>query len=824
MQTTRWILSDSVSSYRCLNGRLSRKNGQDDTDRTPRMSRNEKQTCNELISPALTAAGWAWDREVIIGPGRVNLTGESMYDDSQQIVADYLLRYHNLPLAILEAKAEGIDAADGIQQGSRYAGRLDIRYSISSNGREYILTDNETSENETLSSPPTPEHLLERLVIEIDWPKWESTFKAPWHIDQVSRKKVRGFQEAAIYRTLSTFAQGRDRALLLMATGTGKTFTVFQLCWKLLEGGILDRHHVLFLTDRNSLKNQAYNAFSAFSATERVIVDKDTVSRGAHQVGKVFFANYQNLDEELNGKKLYEHFDADFFDLVIVDECHRSGFGDWFGVLEHFASARHLGLTATPRELQQETRVLSTEEKRRDTYVYFGPPIFTYSLKDAIEDGFLVPYLLEERISNVDEDGYTGPDGKRYATSNFERDIRMPERTKFIAEDLWKLLGKYDLQQEKTIVFCVDDTHAAFMAAELRRLSGDPNFAARITRSERNSHQLERNFAQVGASKPRIAVTVDLLSTGFDAPDVRNIVFARPLKSSILYKQMKGRGTRLCDDIDKRYFTIFDYAGASSLEDSEFDGHPANVQKSKSPKKKSPKKSAATSPPKPVAAGVSVYLSESERYVCLADGRKVPFEEYREQSKEVIREIAPGDIRQLLDLWVVKESRKDLREELREHNIYVPAFRHFYQLDETDDVDILAKVGFDLPRVPSRRDRSNRFWDAEEPWLRSLVGISENVVTPFPKLGTPSAVPLAAEVPAAGYHVDDYRIKFWHAALDHYTLFGIDDLEQGETYRTPQFTEQFGSFASFLKGYGGATRLRENLEDVKRHLYVKMSA
>lgn len=785
------------------------------------MSRNERQTCIDLIEPALGRAGWSWDREVIIGPGRVNLTGESMYDDSQRIIADYLLRFQNLPLAILEAKAEAIDAADGIQQGSRYAARLDIRYSIASNGREYILTDNQGGVSETLAEPPTAADLLERLGIRIDWARWESTFKAPWHLDQVSQKKVRRFQEAAIYRTLATFAQGKNRALLLMATGTGKTFTVFQLCWKFLEGGNLDRHHILFLTDRNSLKNQAYNAFSAFSSTERVIVDKETVARGAHQVGKVFFANYQNLDEELDGKKLYQHFDADFFDLVIVDECHRSGFGDWFGVLEHFATARHLGLTATPRELEQETRVLTSEEKRRDTYEYFGDPIFTYSLKDAIEDGFLVPYLLEERISNVDDEGYTGPDGKRYVTANFERDVRMPERTRFIAEDLWKLLGKYELRDEKTIIFCVDDTHAAFMAAELRRLSGDPNYAARITRSERNSHQLERNFSQVGASKPRIAVTVDLLSTGFDAPDVRNIVFARPLKSSILYKQMKGRGTRLCEDINKRYFTIFDYAGASSLEDSEFDGHPANVQKSKTPKKPATKKAASTTPPKPVAAGVSIHLAGSERYVCLADGRKVPFEDYREQSKEVIREIAPGDIRDLLGLWVGKESRHDLREELREHDIYVPAFRHFYQLDETDDVDILAKVGFDLPRVPTRRDRSNRFWDAEEPWLRSLVGISENTVTPFPRLGVPSGAAMAAE-DAGAYGVDDYRLKFWRAALDHYTLFGIDDLERGETYRTPQFSEQFGSFASFLKNYGGATRLRENLEEVKRHLYVKM--
>lgn len=236
----------------------------------------------------------------------------------------------------------------------------------------------------------------------------------------------------------------------------------------------------------------------------------------------MFFANYQNLDEKLEGKKVFEHFPADFFDLVVIDECHRSGFGDWFSVLEYFESAFQLGLTATPRELDTGPGTAEPEVRRRDTYEYFGEPIFTYSLRQAIEDGYLVPYLLEQRITNLDEQGYM-LDGRVYRTENFERDIRLPDRTKAIAEDIWKTLQKHSLEQEKTIVFCVDDTHAAFMAQELRKVSGDNQYAARITRSERNSHQLERNFAEVGRAKPRVAVTVDLLSTGFDAPDVRSI-------------------------------------------------------------------------------------------------------------------------------------------------------------------------------------------------------------------------------------------------------------------------------------------------------------
>ncbi|MBW4428056.1 MAG: DEAD/DEAH box helicase family protein [Nostoc desertorum CM1-VF14] len=769
------------------------------------MPRNEQQTCRDIIEPALIQAGWEFDREVEIGPGKVNLSGEQMYDPTQKIVADYVLRLSRMPLAILEAKAEHKSAADGMQQGSRYAQRLGLRFSIASNSQEYIVTDNHTGAYQRLTQVPTPWEILDRLGrSNIDWDAWRPVFEYPWYEDQITRRRVRPYQEMAIFEVLDRFSQGMTRVLLLMATGTGKTFTIFQLAWKLLHGNVLQNNRILFVTDRNSLKDQAYRAFAGFASDERVVIDKNTVRRNQHQVGKLFFANYQNLDEELNGKKIYEYFEPDFFDIVVVDECHRSGFGDWFGVLEYFGSAYQLGLTATPREIDDSGRPLTEEEQRRDTYSYFGEPAYTYSLKQAIEDGYLVPYLLEERISNVDADGYTGPDGKRYTTNNFEREIRLPDRTQFIAEDLWQILGRYGLRQEKTIIFCVDETHAAFMAQELRRISGDNNYAARITRSERNSHQLERNFAEIGSGNPRVAVTVDLLTTGFDAPDVKNIVFTRPLKSSILYKQMKGRGTRLCEDMDKRYFTIFDYAGASHLEDSEFDGHPANTQKPKS-KSKSSSGSGSThraedTTPKPVAEGVSVILSNTERYVCLADGRKIPFDDYCEQSKEIIRSISSATLDELLQIWIDQSSRKELYEELKDRDIYISAFQHYLDLDHTDGVDILAKVGFDLVKVPTRHDRVVRFWDQEEYWL--LNQVDEH------------------DIPEE----EQLKSRFWQASLDHYALFGIDDLERGATYSAPQFVALFGNFSSMLRRYGGAFALRSDLDAVKHHLYVPMVA
>jgi type I restriction enzyme R subunit len=764
------------------------------------MARNERQTCTDLIEPALKQAGWSWQAQLRIGCGRVNLSGANMYDEGQEVIADYVLRYRDIPLVVLEAKADSESAADGMQQASRYARRLSLRFSLASNGIDWMLTDNETGAFETLDAVPTADELIARMGVTIDWGRWGATFSANYYVDQVTRKSVRPYQDIAIHKTLWQFAQGNDRVLLLMATGTGKTFTVFQLIWKLLAGRALRRQHILFLTDRNSLKDQAYRAFSALSASERVQIDKETVAQGQHQVGKVFFANYQSLDESLDGKNVYEHYEPDFFDLVVIDECHRSGFGDWFGVLEHFGSALQLGLTATPREIEDGIRDLTDEEKRRDTQHYFGDPVYSYSLKQAIEDGYLVPYLLEERITNVDQDGFIGPDGKHYATANFERDIRMPDRTRVIAEDLWAVLGQYQLREEKTIVFCVDDTHAAFMAQELRRLSGNPDYAARITRAERNSHQLERNFAVVGPSNPRVAVTVDLLTTGFDAPDVKNIVFVRPLRSAILYKQMKGRGTRLCEDVNKRYFTIFDYSGASQLEDAEFDGHPANKQKAASSGKTKSKTDPADGTPKPVGEGVSVIISSSYRYVCLADGSKLPFEEYADKSREFINSVAHHGLDELLRIWTDKKSRDELREGLRDRDIYASAFRHYLDLPDTDDVDILAKIGFQLPRVPSRADRANRLWDQDQIWLLDHLGERD----------------LSEE--------NRFKTHVWQTALDHYRLFGIDDLEVARTYSAPQFAEQFGSFTTLTQRYGGPALLKADLELIKQHIYVPMMA
>ncbi|HZF10499.1 MAG TPA: DEAD/DEAH box helicase family protein [Thermoanaerobaculia bacterium] len=763
------------------------------------MSRDVLQSGRELVELALQGAGWSREAPFEIAPGRVNLTGGAMYDAGQRIVADALLRQGRMPLAVL-ALTGPEEAAAGGERASAQALRLGLRFSLASDGRRHVLTDNRTGEHEPSDVLPGPEDLLRRLGHDpggAAWRRWRPVFDAPWQTD--SGRPVRPYQEMAIGEALSRFARGERRVLLLLASGTGKTFTALQLVAKLFAGGVLPHGRVLYLTDRARLKEQAWQAFAAFGA-ERTVLDRETIARGEPVAGKVAFANYQDLEELHQGRKLYARLPPDTFDLVVVDECYRSGFGDWFGVLQHFGDAFQLGLTATPPELDRRGRRLSPEELCRDTFVYFtgsedGLPAYLYTLKQAIEDGYAVPYLLEERIHDLDDTGFTGPDGRRYATRSFERDLRLPDQTRRVAEDLWQVLGRYQLREEKSIIFCVDDTHAALMAAELRRLSGDPGYAALVTRTEREAPRVERGFATVGPARPRVAVTVDLLAAGFDAPDVRSVVLVRPLRSFSLYKQMKGRATRLCAAIDKRYCTVFDYVGATQLEDGEFDGEPADRQQ-RSPRQKVPGEPVATS----VGDGVTVLVAHQELYVCLASGRKVPFDVYLEHCQEVVRALAPASLPDLLRVWRHPVTRRDLRFALQEKDVHVAALRHLLELAETDDVDILAKLGFDLVRVPSRPDRVARFWDQEDGWLLARVG----------EQGQPDG--------------ERQKCRFWQACLDHYAFHGIDELEQGATYSTPEFTRPFGSFSRLLERYGGPAALKDDLEAVKEHLYVPLVA
>src|SRR5690606_37207463 len=254
--------------------------------------RDERDTRQELIDPALRTAGWAWDAEHLIGPGRVNLGAGPMYDETQELRADYLLRSGGLAIAVLEAKPEGDEALDGLQQAERYARRLGLRFALASNGRAYILLDTETGAFEERPAPPTPAELLGLAGRDPLSDAWRRVLEVAPYVDQVSQKQLRAYQRRAIEETVAAFARGDRRVLLLMATGTGKTFTVFQLVWKLVQAGVLERDRVLFLTDRNSLQGQAYRAFAAFPEADRVVVDKGAVARHEHRVGKVFYANY----------------------------------------------------------------------------------------------------------------------------------------------------------------------------------------------------------------------------------------------------------------------------------------------------------------------------------------------------------------------------------------------------------------------------------------------------------------------------------------------------------------------------------------------------
>ena len=698
----------------------------------------------------MLAAGWSWREQMLIGPGRVNLSGDQPYDAARSIRADYVLCDRGLPLAVLEAKAETESAASGMQQGSWHAQRLSLRFSFSTNGREWVVTDNATGQFETVTAPPAPADIAQRSGMQIDWRKWSEVFSSGYHGDQVASRAVRPYQEAAINKVLMTFAKGGNRALLVMAAGTGKTLTAFQLAWKLLNGKALERGHVLYLTDRNALLEQTFHAFAPLAKEGRVRVGADTVMRGGHLEGKFFFATYQALHADLGGRKTYEHYPPDSFDLVIVDECHRSAYGEWLGLLRYFNSARQLGLTAVDHGIEN-----------CNAQDYFGGPTYAYGLQQAIEEGYLAPYVVTKR---------TVPSDKDLEVARFIGEpVSRTNEARAIAEDFWELLRSQNRQAEKSIVFCRDIAHATTIARELQRVANDELYAALITTAEPNSRDLEMQFADVERNGPRVAVTVDLMMTGLDVPDVKNLVFARPVRSSVPYQLMRGRGTRLCEAAGKRFFNIIDYADATRFEEVKAANeiHPRAARR----------------------------LQRELPDVVQPESPAILQDSHVAKVRDLILERAGDDIDKLFSLWIDGHTRNALRVALSDRHIYIQVLRYQFALPDTDEVDLLAKAAFDLERVPTRAERVERLWREGMDWLSV-------------QLKEPGQIS---------------RARFWSIALDVYKQSGIDDLERARTYSAPQITDLFGSFKLLTDRYGGADLMRRHLELIKRRLYVRMN-
>ena len=550
--------------------------------------RTEADTCRQFVLPRLYKAGWDDDQiseQRTFTDGRIVPAG-SRVRRLRQKRADYLLCYaRDLTLAVVEAKAEYATAGDGLQQAKEYAEILGLRFCYATNGHEIIEFDFTTGVEREVVRFPSPDELWRRYRQAVGLPDDRQAERLATPCYNVPGKRLHYYQEIAVNRTVEAILKGQRRVLLCMATGTGKTLTAFQICWKLWSSrwnrtGEYRRPKILYLADRNILVDQPKEStFAPFGDARHKIENGDAIKSR-----EMYFSIYQAIAEDERRPGLYKEYAPDFFDLVIVDECHRGSARDesrWREILEYFEPAYQLGMTATP-----------LREDNRDTYRYFGNPIYTYSLRQGIDDGFLAPYRVHRVVTTVDAAGWRPTKGEldrygreipddEYHTKDFERIVAMRARTQTIAKHLAGFMRRTD-RFAKTIVFCVDQEHADEMRRALTNENSDltrqdPNYAVRITSEEGaiGRGHLSR-FQDVETNSPIIVTTSQLLSTGVDIPTAKNIVLARVIGSMIEFKQIIGRGTRVRDEYGKLFFNILDYTGSATrlFADPSFDGDP----------------------------------------------------------------------------------------------------------------------------------------------------------------------------------------------------------------------------------------------------------
>lgn len=549
---------------------------------------SERDVCTKFVTPALTAAGWDLRHqireEVTLTKGRIKVRGR-MVSRGKAKRADYVLYYKpNLPLAVIEAKDETHSVGAGMQQALAYAEMLDVPFAFSTNGRAFLFHDRTVQSPEVereipLSAFPSPEELWRRYCA---WKGIEGEAERiaaqDYYLDG-SGKTPRYYQLVAINRVVEAIARGQRRILLVMATGTGKTYTAFQIIWRLWKARRVRR--VLFLADRNILVDQTrINDFKPFGNAMTKITNR-TVDKSY----EIYLALYQAVSGSEEEKNIYKQFSPDFFDLVVVDECHRGSAAEdsaWREILEYFAPAIHLGLTATPKE----TRDVSNIE-------YFGEPVYVYSLKQGIEDGFLAPYKVVRIDLDKDLIGWRPEKGQRdkygreiedriYNQWDFDRSLVLEERTKVVARKITEFLKATD-RYAKTIVFCEDIDHAERMRQALVNENADlvaenPRYVVRITGDNEEGKAELDHFIDPESRYPVIATTSRLLTTGVDAQTCKVIVLDRRIESMTEFKQIIGRGTRVNEEYGKYYFTILDFKKATELfADPQFDGDPVKI-------------------------------------------------------------------------------------------------------------------------------------------------------------------------------------------------------------------------------------------------------
>lgn len=703
---------------------------------------NEADTCRRWVVPALQTAGWdsaphLLHEQATVTDGRIVPVGDGFVRKRPKKV-DYLLSFERgLPLAVVEAKADYKTALDGLQQAKDYAELLGLRFAYATNGPEIVEFDYKTGVERFVTEYPSPQELWRKYHDDIGLAgaAAQKTLLATPNASIV--RDERYYQRIAVTRTLEAILRGRDRLLLTMATGTGKTTVAYQLCWKLwssrwTRNGVVRRPRILYLADLSILIDQPIDGLFAAFGDARIKVESGRIPDSR----EIYFSTYQAIAEDERRTGRFRELPRDFFDLVIVDECHRGSAREdsaWRAILEHFSGAVQLGMTATP-----------VRSEAADSYEYFGEPVFEYSLKQGIEDGFLAPYRVHRVVTEWDATGWRPslgdldrygreiPEGF-YETRDFERTIALKARTEAIARHLSKFLADSNAY-DKTIVFCVDQEHASEMRAALTALnpeivSAHPDYVCRVTSDEGHIGKGHlAKFQDIDSLSPAILTTSKLLTTGVDAPTVKNVVIARVVSTMTEFKQIIGRGTRVRDDYNKLWFNIIDYTGSATrlFADSAFDGDPTRITtvtvnedgdvetevNDPLPGRVTPSDSPDVIPApedqrrKLYFDGGHIEVVAGLVYELGPDGSSLSVVQYSQYAGTEVRKLYPTPP-ELAAAWTDRTQRIELTRMLAERGVDFDSLANEAGMPDADPFDLLCHAAFNAP-LRSRRERASR--------------------------------------------------------------------------------------------------------------------
>ncbi len=767
-------------------------------------SLSEQDICTKYITPALVKAGWdimsQIRQEVTFTRGRVLVRGK-LTSRGESKRADYILYYKaNIPIAVIEAKDNKHSVGSGMQQGLSYAEILDIPFAYSSNGDAFLEHDftgitGKIEQELSLENFPSPQELWRRYCIWKGIGEAENKVVTQDYYSDGSGKKPRYYQLTAINRTIEAIAKGENRILLVMATGTGKTFTAFQIIWRLWKSRTKKR--ILFLADRNILIDQTKtNDFKPFGQAMTKIS-----KRQVDKSYEIYLALYQGVTGNEEVKNIYKQFSPEFFDLIIIDECHRGSAAEdsaWREILEYFSSAAQVGLTATPKETKEVSNI-----------DYFGEPIYTYSLKQGIEDGFLAPYKVIRVDIDKDLSGWRPNAGQLdkygqeiedriYNQKDIDRSLVLEKRTELVARRVSEFLKKTD-RFAKTIVFCEDIDHAERMRQALVNENPDlvlqnRKYVMRITGDEKEGKEELDNFILPESKYPVIATTSKLMTTGVDAQTCKLIVLDRRIQSMTEFKQIIGRGTRINEEYGKTYFTIIDFKKATELfADTDFDGEPVQIYEPninqpivpveesefKYGTEKIDRKVAGEKRTKYVVDDVEVSVS-AERVQYYAKDGKLITESLKDYTRKTVsREYSSLD--DFLRRWNQSDKKQAIVNELHEQGILFEALEAEVGKD-FDPFDLICHVAFDQPPL-SRKQRAQKVSKGD--YFSKYSEKAKAVLT---------------------------------ALLDKYASEGIEEIEGMAVLKVPPFTE-LATPMEIIKLFGGKKQYLEALGELKTELY-----